>query len=103
LEALKMNKKVIKDIIYGTVKDLKSGSFDLAFTIKGQDLINMDLDEGLKIMKDNGLVKDDNLIIPAGVELTNTQQYGGAIEYNFGNGFIVVDLAFDNDENEYIA
>ena len=94
--------ETIKDIIYGSVEDLKKGYYDLAITINGKDLINMPIDEGIKILNGNGLIKGDNIIIPKGLSVT-TKQIGGALECNFNNGYIIADLAFDGDIDEYIA
>lgn len=97
-------KKVLKDINYFTLEELSNGSVDIAISVNGVDLIDMPMDKGLKILRDNNLIKNDTIIVPAGLELTSIEDFGATYEYNFGNGFIVLDLCFDgDDEDEYIG
>jgi hypothetical protein len=97
-------KKVLKDIEYFTLEELENGTVDMAVTVNGVDLIDMPIDEGIKILRDNNLIKNEAIIIPAGLELTSIEDFGATYEYNFGNGFIVLDLCFNNDdEDEYIG
>ncbi|MNB91967.1 hypothetical protein D3C81_587410 [compost metagenome] len=100
-------KKVIKNVEYVAIKDVEQGSSDLAVTINGIDLIEMELEKGVEILSQHNLIKDGHFIIPAGYSLVGITQHGGAFEYEFQNGDtnILVDMSFDNEEEEaqYIA
>ena len=98
-----MVKKVIKNIIYCTVKDVKDNICDLAIDLNGQSLIDMNRNKALNLLKVNGLIEDGNIIIPKGFELTDHKLHGGAEEYIFNNGFLAIDMSFDGDEDEYIG
>jgi len=93
---------VKKDIVYCTIKDLIEGNCELGMTVSGMDLIDMILDEALVILKDNNQIKDGNIIIPRGLPLSRKEEHGGATEYVFDEGNIVVDLVFDGDEEKFI-
>ena len=93
---------VKKDIVYCTIKDLVDGNCELGMTINGINLIDMMLDEALVILKDNSMVKGDAVVIPKGVVLNSREEHGGATEYVFDEGNIVVDLVFDGNEEEFI-
>jgi hypothetical protein len=91
---------VIKDIIYSKLEDLWKNK--LRMQIGNRLLINMDEDEAIDLLKENNMIKDGNIIIPAGLELTEKIQKGNDIEYNFFYDFIIVTLNLKN-ESEYIA
>ena len=94
--------KTIQEIIYCSIDEIKEGNVDIAITIDGNDLIDKDTNEALKILKNNNMINNGNVVIPAGLEVTK-KQCVGAEEYNFGNGHIIVDLAFDDgEEKQYI-
>jgi hypothetical protein len=98
-----MLKKVIKDIIYCSVEDLKNGSVDNGFMLDGKDLLECEtIEEGIEELKKFGLIKGDNVIIPKGFILNEINKFGGAVEYVFNEGKIQVDLALDN-ENKYLS
>ena len=93
---------VKKDIVYCSIKDLVDGKCELGMTVSGMDLIDMMPDEALVVLKDNNQIKDGNVIIPKGVSLCYKEDNGGATEYVFDEGNIVVDLVFDGDEEKFI-
>lgn len=95
-------KKVIQEIIYCEVEELRDGSCDAALSIDGVDLIDESTEDVIKVLEENNLIKDGKIIIPIGLELTEKKEFGGATEYNFDNGHIVINLCFDC-EKEYIA
>jgi hypothetical protein len=98
-----MLRKVIKDIVYCTVEDLKNGLVDNGFMIDGKDLLECDtIEDGLEILKQNGLIKDDCAIIPKGFILNEVNIFGGAVEYVFNQGKVQIDLALDN-KDEYLS
>jgi hypothetical protein len=70
--------------------------------VDGHDLICADPVDAIEILQHHNLIKGDDIVIPAGTEVTNIQQFGGATCYEFNNGDVIVDLAFD-DEDEYIG
>jgi hypothetical protein len=57
---------VIKDIIYSKLEDLWKNK--LRMQIGNRLLINMDEDEAIDLLKENNMIKDGNIIIPAGLE-----------------------------------
>jgi hypothetical protein len=97
-----MLRKVIKDIVYCTVKDLKSGSIENAFTINGICLIDYKIEDGIEVLKKFGLIKEDVVVIPAGFIVNKRKFCGGAEEFTFNDGLIKVDLMLDNDD-EYLS
>jgi hypothetical protein len=98
------NKKVVKEIFYDDVNQLKRDGVEI--TINGTNLWDLNFDEAYKMLKDNNMIDGDKVIIPVGLELTDRIQHPvGPAEYVFNNGLIKVPLSFSNptDENEHIA
>jgi hypothetical protein len=96
-----MAKKVIKDIIYCTVDDVFEGLVPLSMTIGNAKLWNMEAEESLTILKEEGMIKDNNIIVPKGLSFDGCVEFSGATEYSFDNCNIKIDLTLDY-ENEYI-
>jgi hypothetical protein len=97
-EATKLNKKVIKDIPCGSVEDFKKRT-QRTLELDGTNLDDISVDEGLKLLKKHGMIKDDNIVIPNGFILTRIWNYGGS-EYTFNDGLLILDLEFDTIEEE---
>jgi len=99
-EVLKENIK--KNVGKTLIKDIEFDIDDyLPFEINGEDLCDMNFNDALKILKQNNiLIKNNTVIIPKGLKLTNVEQLGGAVDYTFSNG-LLVQLVFDDDEDSY--
>jgi hypothetical protein len=91
---------VIKDIFYSKLEDLWKKKLDMKIAYRL--LINMDEDEAIDLLEANHMIKDGNIIIPAGLELTEKIKKGKKIEYSFFGDAIIATLRLKN-ESEYIV
>lgn len=87
-------KKVINDIVLMKVDEVKEGIYNLAFTINGENLIDKEVEYGLNKLNEIGLIKNDNVIIPAGLEILSYNEDEEHCEFKINDNMITTDNLF---------
>ena len=93
--------KLLVDVTYFTKEDLFDGSTDPAVTINGKDYIDEEPQTCWDALTNANLIKDDAFVIPAGTEVVEVKQFGGATQYELqttNNVNLILDAIIEDEE-----